>query len=89
MTRRVQDEKPARGREAEAWVKEEIKEQAQRHAAISKEMNDDLAKQRERWYADFLQIIQTKGFNANGDMRVRIPKADVPKKPKRRDRVVY
>ena len=89
MTRRVQDEKPPRSRDAQAWVLEQVAAQKKRHAAIQKEMNEDLAAQRERWYAEFLETIQTRGFNANGDQRVRIPKAGVPRKPKRPDRVVY
>lgn len=89
MTRRVQDEKPPRTRAAAAWVTEEIAAQKKRHHAIQKEMNEGLARQRERWYADFLGIVGTKGFNANGDMRVKIPKNLIPKKPKRKDVVVY
>jgi hypothetical protein len=89
MSKRVQDTKPSRPSEAVAWVKDNIAEQKKRHAAIMKEMNEDLAKKREGWYADFLKIIQTKGFNANGDQRVVIKPADVPKKPKRKDQVVF
>ncbi len=89
MSKRVQDTKPSRSSEAVAWVKDNIAEQKKRHAAIMKEMNEDLAKKREGWYADFLKIVQTKGFNANGDQRVVIKPADVPKKPKRKDQVVF
>ena len=52
-------------------------------------MNEDLAPQRERWYREFLDIVQTKGFNVSGDQRRAIKPAEVPKKPKRPDRVVY
>jgi hypothetical protein len=89
MARRVQDVKPARTKDADGWVKENVAEQKQRHAAIQKEMNEDLAPQRERWYRDFLKIVQTKGFNANGDTRRVIKAADVPKKPNRPHKVVY
>lgn len=89
MARRVQDERPPRSREADRWVKENIAEQKKRHAAIMKEINEDLAPQRARWYEEFLKIIQTRGFNANGDQRVVIPAKDVPRKPKRPDRAVY
>lgn len=89
MTRRVQDEKPPRSRDAQAWLAAETEAQAERHAAIQKEMNEDLAPQRERWYRQFLETIQAKGFNANGDQRVRIGKAQVPRKPDRPHRVVY
>lgn len=89
MTKRVQDAKPARSKEADGWVKENIVEQKKRHAAIMKEINEELAPKRERWYQDFLEIVQTKGFNANGDHRIVIKAADIPKKPKRPDRAVY
>lgn len=89
MSKRVQDEKPAPTAEAQGWLKREVADQVERHAAISKEMNEDLAPQRERWYAEFLATVQTRGFNANGDHRVVIPAKDVPKKPDRPDRVVY
>lgn len=89
MSRRVQDEKPPRDAAAEAWLDENVAEQKKRHAAIMKEINEDLAPQRARWYEEFLVIIQRKGFNANGDQRVVIRPADVPRKPKRPDRAVY
>ncbi len=89
MTKRVQDQKPARSGEAQAWLKDNLAAQKKRHAAIQKEMNEDLAPQRERWYREFLEIVQTKGFNANGDQRRVIPAAQVPKKPKRPHKVVY
>ncbi|MDH5255716.1 MAG: hypothetical protein OEW72_07350 [Gammaproteobacteria bacterium] len=89
MAKRVQDTKPARSAEAKAWVQENVLEQKKRHAAIQKEMNVDLAARREGWYREFLQVVQTKGFNANGDQRRVIKAADVPKKPNRPDKVVY
>jgi hypothetical protein len=89
MPKRVQDHKPRPAADAQAWLKDNILEQKKRHAAIQKEMNETLAPQRERWYREFLEIVQTKGFNANGDQRRVIKAADIPKKPKRRDQVVY
>ena len=89
MAKRVQDQKPARAAEARTWVQENVLEQKKRHAAIQKEMNEDLAPQREQWYREFLQIVQAKGFNANGDQRRVIKPAEVPKKPNRPDKVVY
>jgi hypothetical protein len=89
MAKRVQDEKPPRSKDAEGWVADNLAEQVARHAAIMKEINEDLAPQRARWYEDFLRIIQTKGFNANGDQRQVIKPADVPRKPDRPDRAVY
>jgi hypothetical protein len=85
----VQDLKPARRKDAVQWVREEVAAQKKRHAAIMKEMNEDLAPKRAKWYQEFLQIVQTKGFNFNGDSRRVIKGADVPKKPKRPDKVVW
>ena len=78
----------ARKADAQAWFKENVAEQKKRYAAIVKEM-DSIERDREKWYAEFLRIIQTKGFNANGDQRVVIPAKLVPKKPKGRSRVVF
>jgi hypothetical protein len=89
MAKRVQDTRPARSAEAKAWVQENILEQKKRHAAIQKEMNEELAPQREQWYRDFLQTVQTKGFNVTGDTRRKIKPAEVPKKPNRPHKVVY
>jgi hypothetical protein len=89
MARRVQDQKPARSAEAKAWLQDNIQEQKKRHAAIQKEMNEELAPQRERWYREFLQTVQTKGFNVTGDQRRVIKPGEVPKKPNRPHKVVY
>lgn len=88
MAKRVQHLKPARKADAEVWFKENVTEQKKRYAAIVKEMNE-LEPQRAKWYADFLRIISTKGFNANGDMRVVIPTKLHAKKPKGRSKVVF
>ena len=81
MAKRVQDVKPARKSDAQAWIKENVAEQKKRYAAIVQEQ-DELAPQREQWVAEFLKIIQTKGFNVTGDMRRVIKPNEVPKKPK-------
>ena len=88
MTKRVQDARPARAKDADAWLKENVAEQKKRYAAIVKEQ-DELAPQREKWVEGFLQIIQTKGFNANGDTRRVIKPAEIAKKPKGRHQVVF
>ena len=90
MTERVQDRKPARTAESRQWVVENIAEQKKRYAAIVKEQ-DELGPQREKWVKDFLQIIQTKGFNVTGDMKRIIKPNEVPKKPKgmKKHQVVY
>lgn len=91
LTRKhVQDDKPARLAEAQAWLDEEIAEQRRRYEAIVAEQ-EALVPQREGWYAGFLEIIQSKGFNVTGDMRRVIPREEIPEKPDRDDamRVVW
>lgn len=90
MAKRVQDAKPKRTKEAEAWMKENVAEQKKRYAAIVKEQ-DELGPQREKWVEGFLRIIQTKGFNVTGDTRRVIKPGEVPKKPKgmKKHQVVY
>ncbi len=88
MTKRVQDAKPARSKDTDAWFKENVAEQKKRYAAIVKEM-DELAPKREKWVQEFLQIVQTKGFNMNGDTRRVIKPSEIAKKPKGRHQVVF
>jgi hypothetical protein len=88
MTKRVQDAKPARSKETDAWFKENVAEQKQRYAAIVKEQ-DGLAAQREKWVEGFLQIIQTRGFNVSGDTRRVIKASEIAKKPKGKHQVVF
>ncbi len=82
MTKHVQDHRPPRTDEAQAWVEEEIDDQERRYQAIVKEQ-EDLTSEREKWYAEFLHIVQTRGFNVTGDMRRQIPKDEIPEKPDR------
>lgn len=88
MAKRVQDKKPKRNKAAREWLAENIAEQKDRYQAIVKEM-DALAPTRAKWYAEFLKIVQTKGFNVTGEVRRKIPKNEIPKQPKRKDRVVF
>jgi hypothetical protein len=88
MAKRVQDLKPARKPDAQAWLKENLAEQKKRYAAIVKEM-DGIEKDREKWYAEFLRIVSTKGWNVNGDQRAVVAVKDLPKKPKGRSKVVF
>ncbi len=88
MTKRVQDAKPARSKDTDAWFKENVAEQKKRYAAIVQEQ-DGLSAQREKWVEAFLQIIQTKGFNVNGDTRRVIKPSEIAKKPKGKHQVVF
>jgi len=88
MAQRVQDKKPKRNKAAEAWINENTAEQKARHKAIVDEM-EALWPERRKWYKEFLQVIQTRGWNMDGDMLLKIPKKDIPKEPKRKHKVVY
>ena len=88
MAQRVQDKKPKRNKAAQAWVDENVAEQKIRYAGIVKEM-EDLEPQRKKWYQEFLKTIQTRGFNVDGDLLRQIPKAELPKEPKRKHKVVW
>ncbi len=89
MSKRVQDDAPLRSTANKAWLKENIAEQQKRHRAIMKEMNVDVAPQRAKWYKQFLTDVSTTGFNITGDMKRIIAKKDLPKQPKRKEKVVY
>lgn len=90
MSKYVQDEKPPMTDEAKAWLEKEVATQEDRYKAIVDEQ-DALIPEREKWYADFLEIVQTKGFNYTGDERRPISKEETPEKPDRPDamRVVW
>jgi len=90
MSKYVQDEKPEMTAEAKAWMEKEVQAQEDRYKAIVDEQ-DDLIPEREKWYAEFLEIVQTRGFSVTGDTRRPISKEEVPEKPDRPDamRVVW
>ena len=78
-----------RSAEVEEWIKEEAEEQELRYQRIAKEM-DDLKSAREVWYEEFFYRIENKGFNTDGDDRMKIKPEDIPVKPQgREDRVIW
>lgn len=78
-----------RSKEEEEWVREEIAEQEERFAKIDRQMRD-LAPRRAKWYEEFFDRISFRGFNADGDDKVKIKREDLPVKPEgREDRVVW
>jgi hypothetical protein len=81
--------KHARSREAAAWLKKEIAEQKARYRKIEHEMNVAIAKTRERWYEEFLERIQTRGYHVHFNMQRRIKPQEIPKRPKGKSKVVY
>jgi hypothetical protein len=74
--------------EVDEWLNQEIAEQQQRYDAIVKTM-EELGPTRDKWYEEFLERIQKRGFNVDGDMRVKIKPEDIPVKPDRPHKVVY
>ena len=74
-----------------AWIKKEIKIQRDLWKQISKEMNEDLAPKRAKWYEEFFERIQRpgRGFNVHFTERRVIPDEEIPKKPRRKDKVVW
>jgi hypothetical protein len=81
--------KHTRSREAQRWLKEEIAEQKTRFRAIEHEMNVTIARQRDQWIAAFLERIQTRGYNVHFNMLRKIRPEQIPKRPKRRFKVVF
>lgn len=74
-----------------AWVKKEIKAMRDLHKKIATEMNVKLAPTRAKWYDEFLERIQRpgRGFNVHYETRRVIPDEEMPKKPRRKDKVVW
>lgn len=77
-----------RSREAERWLKQEVREQKVRFRKIVAEQ-DALAPKRDRWIEAFLERIQTRGFNVHADMLRKIPSEEIPRKPKRKFKVIF
>jgi hypothetical protein len=77
-----------RSREAERWLRQEVREQKTRYRRIVAEQ-DALAPKRDKWIAAFLERIQTRGFNVHSDMLRKIPVEEIPQKPKRKFKVVF
>ena len=81
--------KHVRSREAAAWLKKEVAEQKARYRKIEHEMNVTVAAQRDRWIDDFLQRLQTRGYHTHFNMMRRIRPEEIPKRPKRKFKVVF
>ncbi len=75
-------------REVKAWLKKEAAEQKERYKKIVAEQ-EALSPKRDKWVADFLERIQSRGFNVHADMLRKIPAAEIPKKPRRKFKVVF
>ncbi|MEY3138128.1 MAG: hypothetical protein RL580_1860 [Pseudomonadota bacterium] len=77
-----------RSREAEAWLKKEIAEQKRRYRKIVAEQ-EALSPKRDKWIADFLQRIQTRGVHTHYDQMRKVRPEEIPVKPKRKFKVVF
>jgi hypothetical protein len=77
-----------RSREAEAWLKKEIVEQKRRYRKIVAEQ-EALSPKRDKWIADFLQRIQTRGVHTHYDQMRKVRPEEIPVKPKRKFKVVF
>ncbi len=78
-----------RSKEEAQWLKEELADQEARFAKIEQQMQE-LAPTRVKWYAEFFDRIGRNGFNADGDMKVKIKREDLPVKPEGcEDRVLW
>lgn len=77
-----------RSREVEAWLKKELADQNKRYRAIVREQ-DALTPKREKWIADFLQRIQTRGVHVHFDQMRKVRPEEIPVRPKRKFKVVF
>jgi hypothetical protein len=73
-----------------AWLKKEVQLQKQLHKKIAKQM-DDLAPKRAKWYEEFFERLQNpaRGFNVHYTDRRVVAAEELPKKPRRKDKVVW
>ncbi|MEL6446743.1 MAG: hypothetical protein AAFQ62_02210 [Pseudomonadota bacterium] len=84
MGDRVQHKKPPMSAAAREWLEQETDAQERRYVGIVAEQ-EALTPDREQWYAEFLEIVSTRGFNVTGDQRRVISEDELPKRPDRDD----
>lgn len=89
MSKKILKQKPQRSEDVEKWLAEQVAEQNERYAKIAAEMNDDLEEQREKWFREFEQRIQTTGFNWHADNKRIIKPEEIYPKPDRKNKVVF
>ena len=89
MNKIILKNKPKRSEEVEKWLQEEFGEQRARYEKIAKEMNIDLAPQREIWILEFYELITTTGFYWHADNKKIIKKEELFLKPDREFKVVF
>ncbi len=77
-----------RSRETEIWLRKEIVEQNKRYKKIVR-AQDALSPKRDRWIAEFLERIQTRGVHMHFDQMRKVRPEEIPVKPKRKFKVVF
>jgi hypothetical protein len=77
-----------RSREVEAWIRNELAEQKKRYATIVAEQ-EALSPKRDKWIAEFLERIQTRGTHVHFDQMRKVRPEEIPVKPKRKFKVVF
>ena len=88
MKNNVQDQAPGLTEELEAWISENGDEQDARYQKIVAAM-EALGETRDEWIVAFLERIQTRGFNFDGDRLRKISSAEIPARPDRPGPVVF
>ena len=77
-----------RSREVEAWIRNELSEQKKRYATIVA-AQEALSPKRDKWVAEFLERIQTRGTHVHFDQMRKVRPEEIPVKPKRKFKVVF
>ena len=77
-----------RSREVESWIRKELVDQRKRYRKIVAEQ-EALSPKRDKWIAQFLQRIQTRGFHVHFNQLRKVRPEEIPVKPKRKFKVVF
>lgn len=85
---KVHDQAPSKSPQTQEWIETNLSDQDRRQGQIIKDMNA-LGPERDRWVDAFLERIQTRGFNFDGDQKRRIRSDEIPGKPDRPFKVVF
>lgn len=72
----------------EQWLRKEFAEQKTRYRKIVAQQ-DALTPKRDKWIADFLYRIQTRGYHVHSNQMRKIRPEEIPTKPKRKFKVVF
>lgn len=71
-----------------AWLRREIAEQKKRYNKIVAEQ-EALSPKRDKWIAEFLHRIQTRGYHVHFDQMRKIRPDEIPTRPKRKFKMVF